>query len=212
MNHIFISYNHQEDSDFSEILQNKLEQEGFTVWRDIAGLRGVDDWRRGIDEAIKKAFALIVVMTPDAKASEYIAYEWAFGWGSGVKIIPLLLKRTLLHPRLESLQYLDFTNRHTRPWNLLLELLREAESSEPVEEEPSPPYKAVQIEDPRKENAYQRMKKALMDENWKYRSIDRLAIKGGVTEHEAIEILRYDSNVIFGRTKFGRKIAKLKKR
>jgi hypothetical protein len=135
VSHIFVSYN-QADSDFSEILHSKIEQAGFVVWRDSSGLRGGDDWRKGIDDAIKGACVLVVVMTPEAKASEYVTYEWAFAWGAGVKVIPLLLKRTQLHPRLESLQYLDFSNRHIRPWDALIALLREAESSSPVREGP----------------------------------------------------------------------------
>ena len=110
MNHIFISHSH-EDIDFAENLHSRLTQAGFTVWRDT-GIRGGEDWRREIDEAIKGAFVLIVMMTPEAKASEYVTYEWAFAWGAGVKVIPILLKTTELHPRLESLQYLDFTNRN----------------------------------------------------------------------------------------------------
>jgi HEAT repeat protein len=67
-----------------------------------------------------------VVMTPKAKESEYVTYEWAFAWGAGVRVIPILLKPTELHPRLEALQYLDFTNRMARPWDKLIEALQEA--------------------------------------------------------------------------------------
>lgn len=133
MNHIFISHSH-EDSDFAEILHDKLTQAGFAVWRDT-GIRGGEDWRREIDQAIQEAFALIVMMTSEAKTSEYVTYEWAFAWGARVKVIPILLKRTALHPRLESLQYLDFTNRNARPWDTLIELLREAQSAKPQDEQ-----------------------------------------------------------------------------
>jgi hypothetical protein len=129
MNQVFISHSH-EDSDFAENLHNKLTQAKFTVWRDT-GIRAGEDWRREIDLAVKESFALVVVMTPEAKASEYVTYEWAFAWGAGVKVIPVLLKTTDLHPRLESLQYLDFTNRGARPWDTLVELLREAELAKP---------------------------------------------------------------------------------
>ncbi len=117
--HIFISYKH-EDSDFAEVLINKLEKAGFKTWVDSDQLHIGEDWRTGIDEAIKNAFALIVIMSPEAKASEYVTYEWAFAWGAGIKVLPVLHKDTPLHPRLEALQHLNFTNRTTRPWNTLL--------------------------------------------------------------------------------------------
>lgn len=176
MAHIFISYNH-EDGDFTEVLRSKLEQTGFIIWTDAA-LRGGEDWRKGIDQAIREAFSLIAVITPEAKASEYVTYEWAFAVGAKVKVIPIMLKRTNLHPRLESLQYLDFTDRQLRPWDELISVLKEAESSKP-EVKMLSDVKKVEIEDNRKNNAYKRMLEGLEDEAWTWRSINRLAVMGG---------------------------------
>ena len=67
MSHIFISHSH-EDGDFTEVLRSKLEQASFVIWTDAA-LRGGEDWRKGIDQAIREAFSLIAVMTPEAKKS-----------------------------------------------------------------------------------------------------------------------------------------------
>jgi len=123
MSHILISHSH-EDSRFTENLCTELSKEGFDVWVDTK-IRASQDWREAIDDAIKRATALIVIITPLSKASEYVTYEWAFAWGAGVTIVPILLEKTELHPRLDSLQYLDFTNRNSQPWDSLVELLRE---------------------------------------------------------------------------------------
>ena len=69
---------------------------------------------------------LALLMTPEAKSSEYVTYEWAFAWGVGIKVIPIMLRATQLHPRLEALQYLDFTNAKSRPWDRLIEEMRAA--------------------------------------------------------------------------------------
>lgn len=130
MSYIFISYNH-DDGDFADNLREKIKEAGFEPWIDIAGLHAGEDWRAEIDQAIKEAAALIVVMTPKAKESEYVTYEWAFAWGAGVKVIPVLLKPTELHPRLETLHYLDFTNRMARPWDKLIEALQKAVDDAP---------------------------------------------------------------------------------
>ena len=126
--HVFISYSHA-NGDFAEILRTRLEGSGFNVWTDEDRLLAGEDWRNGIDKAIRSACALIVVMTPSAKASEYVTYEWAFAWGVGVKVIPILLEPTPLHPRLEVLQYLDFSIRSARPWDKLLALLKEVSAN-----------------------------------------------------------------------------------
>ena len=172
-------------------------------------IRGGEDWRSEIDQAIEAALAVIVVMTPEAKASEYVTYEWAFAWGAKVKVIPVLLKGTQLHPRLESLQYLNFTNRNARPWEELTKVLREAMSSKPKketrgkEEEIGPEIKGDK-------EAYERMMVALRDKSREWRSIARLAIIGGVSEEAALQILRVDPSVVFGKSKkTGSRIVKL---
>lgn len=125
--HLFVSYHHA-DSDFAENLIHRVEKTGFKTWMDSDRLRAGEDWRAEIDRAIKNAFALIVIMTPEAKASEYVTYEWSFAWGANVKVIPVILKPTPLHPRLETLQYLDFTDFKARPWEKLMEVLQHAAS------------------------------------------------------------------------------------
>lgn len=123
MSYVFISCSH-EDIDFAETLRSRLEREGFEVWTYDDRLIAGEDWRAGIDQAIRDALALIVIMSPSAKASEYVTCEWAFAWGVGVKIAPILIRPTNLHPRLESIQYFDFVNRAFRSWDNLFKLIK----------------------------------------------------------------------------------------
>src|SRR2546430_17494855 len=98
MPHVFICYKH-DDGDFAEIVINRIEKAGFATWVDDR-LHAGEDWRAEIDQAIKDAVALIVIMTPEARSSEYVTYEWACAYGAGVKVIPVLYKGKDLHPRL----------------------------------------------------------------------------------------------------------------
>ena len=125
---VFISYQHK-DAEFAENLMHRIKDAGFDSWVDSENLRAGEDWQAGIDQAIKDALALIVIMSPDAQASEYVTYEWSFAWGAGLKVIPVMYKLTQLHPRLKTLQYLDFTNFSTRPWGRLFETLKIAENA-----------------------------------------------------------------------------------
>src|SRR6516225_5984793 len=125
---VFICYQH-EDADFVENLMHRIKVAGFDSWIDSENLRAGENWQVGIDQAIKSASALIVIMTPNAQASEYITYEWSFAWGSGIKVIPVMYKQTQLHPRLQTLQYLDFTSYSTRPWDKLFDALKSASST-----------------------------------------------------------------------------------
>jgi len=102
----FISYD-REDSDFAELVRTRLEKAGHSTAMDVEILSAGDSWRDELDQAIRDSHVLIVIMTPDAEVSEYLAYEWAFALGVGVKIIPLQLKTCTFHPRLEVLQHLN---------------------------------------------------------------------------------------------------------
>lgn len=125
MRNVFVSYCH-EDADFAQILKEELSKAGFGVWKDL-DLRAGDNWRAEIDNAIKQALAVVVVMSARARASEYVAYEWSFALGAGVPVLPLLLKiaPANVHPRLAALQSLDFSNYMLRPWESLARALRE---------------------------------------------------------------------------------------
>lgn len=121
---IFISHDH-DDADFAELLKLQLEKHDIIGWIDRERLKIGQDWRQEIDEGIIASSAVIAIMTPKARKSEYVTYEWAFAWGKGKKIFPLMLKQTQIHPRLESLQYLDFTIRDSRPYGKLISSLKE---------------------------------------------------------------------------------------
>lgn len=118
-NRVFISYSHV-DTDFAENLEEKLRDADFEPWLDHKSLQAGDDWRQGIDEAILSSFAMIVILSPEADQSKYVTYEWAFAFAKNIKIIPVLLKKTQMHPRLDTWQYEDFTHRINRPWDKLI--------------------------------------------------------------------------------------------
>ncbi|MBZ0286703.1 MAG: toll/interleukin-1 receptor domain-containing protein, partial [Anaerolineae bacterium] len=126
MAHVFISYA-PENFEFADLLVRWLERYGFTPWIDSASeeMPAGKDWRQEIDDAIRDAFALIVLMSPDSRSFEYVTYEWTFALGVGVKVIPLIVDATELPPRLKALPHFEFTNRGAYPWHRLLAALNE---------------------------------------------------------------------------------------
>jgi len=71
---VFISHEN-DDGDFAEVLKLKLEKAAIDAWIDVNRLRVGYDWRQEIDDAIRNSSAVIAVMTPLAKESEYVTYE-----------------------------------------------------------------------------------------------------------------------------------------
>lgn len=115
MKHVFVSYA-REDKNFARELTRRLRESNRVPWQDIRNIRGGDNWQITIDHALRNAEALVVVMSPNATVSQYVTYEWAFALGAGVRVIPVIRKRTTLHPRLSSIQYIDFSTRRGTPW------------------------------------------------------------------------------------------------
>ncbi|MBN2303055.1 MAG: HEAT repeat domain-containing protein [Anaerolineae bacterium] len=125
MSHVFISYMSQ-NGEFAAELTRQLEDAGFQVWADNERLRAGDQWREAIDQALADAFAVIVLLTPAAKTSEQIKYEWIYALGSGAEVIPIILEATDLHPRLARLEQLEFGDEAAPSWGKLIRRVQSA--------------------------------------------------------------------------------------
>lgn len=132
MPEIFISYC-RKDADFAEVLRGRLKEAGFSAWIDLEGLQAGEEWGQEIDQAIRNSVALVVLLTPASRRSDYVAYEWAFALGAGVRVIPILWTPTDVPHRLASLQHLDFTDPGSRPWASLLGALEAAAEAMPTQ-------------------------------------------------------------------------------
>lgn len=111
MSHVFISYKHGdfEVSDFLHQLEDTAKSAGITIWRDT-NIRAGENWEIEIDSAIDDCFALLLILSENVTESQYVTYEWTRALISGKPVIPLhLSEKSLLHPRLEKTQYIDFT-------------------------------------------------------------------------------------------------------
>ena len=109
MTQIFISYS-RKDIAFARKLAGDLEKAGYVVWWDITDLRGGDDWVRVIPEAIETSDFVIVVLSPDAAASEWVKKEYTQALSLRKKIIPVMLRTTAVPFALNTINYLDFSS------------------------------------------------------------------------------------------------------
>ena len=125
MHQVFISYK-REQIELAQTIEKLIEAD-FVVWMDKNIPLGTE-WREEIDEEIRNSIALIVIMTLEAKASEYVTYEWSFAYGAGVRVIPVIyVGPDDLHPRLKTLQHV--THDDPQLWDKLMNSLRDAQSS-----------------------------------------------------------------------------------
>jgi len=133
MSLVFLSYS-KADHFFAELTRIKLEEAGISVWIDGGQLRAGNDWRHEIDQGISESFAVILALSADSAASSYVTYEWASAMGKGKPIIPIRLNECQVHPKLEAIQYLDFSVPGSLPWSVLVERVQEIEAENELPE------------------------------------------------------------------------------
>jgi hypothetical protein len=109
MSKIFLSYS-RKDSDFARKLAGDLETAGYDVWWDITDLKGGDDWVRTIPAAIEASQYVIVVLTPNSSASEWVQKEYTQALTLRKKIIPIMLVPSSVPFALNTINFINFAS------------------------------------------------------------------------------------------------------
>jgi hypothetical protein len=127
MSTVFLSYS-KKDYFFAEVAGIRLSEAGIKLWRDQGQLRAGEDWRQGIEKGISDSLAVLVALSANSATSSYVTFEWAYALGKGKAVIPVRLNECSIHPKLEPIQYLDFSIPGALPWESLIERVREIET------------------------------------------------------------------------------------
>jgi hypothetical protein len=112
MPRIFISYS-SKDLDFVRTwLKPLFDELGMPAWCSAMDIRMAADWERQIRAALSQADWFVVVLSPDAQASDWVQAEthWALEHKRG-RVIPIMARGCVpeeLHLKLGTLQYIDF--------------------------------------------------------------------------------------------------------
>lgn len=89
--HIFLSYS-RADSDLMGQVRDGLRTAGLTVWTDETLTPGTPSWKKSIEKAIEDAGALVVLLSPDSKNSEWVERELGYARVCNVQIFPVLCR------------------------------------------------------------------------------------------------------------------------
>ncbi len=90
MSHIFMSYS-RKDVWIMRFIKSYFQSNGLQVWVDEGELApGVPSWQKSIQNAIKEAACLVVLLSPEAAESEWVAKEIEFGKIHDLRIYPIL--------------------------------------------------------------------------------------------------------------------------
>jgi len=118
MNEIFISYA-QEDLTIAKRIISGLRGISPSAWKDIQSQSSEPYILTAIRESLRRSAAVVVLLTPESAASEWINFEVGAAEALGKPIIPILIRgedkdiESLIPESLRGIEWLDA--RHTDP-------------------------------------------------------------------------------------------------
>lgn len=168
MTQVFISYSRR-DIALVEQLAADLKTAGLDVWYDLSGLDGGARWRIEIERAIRESQYVIVVLSPDSVASEWVEREYLFANNLGKEIIPLYYRPCDLPLYYLNVHYIDIQGEN---YKLNLKKLLLALDVESVAKKPSVPESAKSIS--------QKPKKIQTRKKWVWQTIMILIVLAGL--------------------------------
>jgi len=133
---LFISYS-RKDSEFAHRLAGDLRTARYSVWVDVGGLRGGQEWVREIDKAIRTCDAFVLVISPDSMTSKWVSKETLLAISLKKLIVPIMWRETERPVHLVDIQYVDFQGAYDDAMQELYEALSPATFS--PTSNPSPP-------------------------------------------------------------------------
>jgi hypothetical protein len=108
--HVFISYSRRDETIMRRVVKF-LRRQGINVWVDNEELiPGTPIWEEEIEKAIKAALAVVAVMSPDSKDSEWVRREISLADQNRKRIFPVLVQGDedrSITLRLITRQYID---------------------------------------------------------------------------------------------------------
>jgi formylglycine-generating enzyme required for sulfatase activity len=126
MPHIFISYAKKDTRPIAERLFVSINSiEGFSAWMDKS-LEAAESWALQIQEEIDKADLLIVLLSPDvnrrvteAQRRSFVLNEIDYAQQLNKRILPLMVRQTIMPVQIAGLEYIDFTQDEQVGWERL---------------------------------------------------------------------------------------------
>lgn len=126
MSQIFVSYSRSDKAIIDELIK-QLEAAGHVVWVDREGIRGGEQWRLKIVEAIDHSHAFLLALSKNSIASDHVRAEIDLAKESKKPIIPIRLQPVeipaTMRYQLAGIQQIDFSKDYQTGFNDLLETL-----------------------------------------------------------------------------------------
>jgi TIR domain len=107
--HTFISYA-REDAAFALALAERLQARGLTLWVDQWNIGPGADWDKAIDQGLQDCANFLIILSPDAVASNEVRGELRTALNNRKDVVPVLYRPCEIPRPLKNVQYLDISD------------------------------------------------------------------------------------------------------
>lgn len=129
MSHVFVSYS-RKDSETVDHIVARLNKDGLDVWIDREDIKGGELWHESIVEAIDRAYAFVLMLSPSSLASDNVRKEVDVAEGSKRELVPVLLAAVKLplpaklRYQLAGIQWIEYYRNPKAKYRGLVEVLQ----------------------------------------------------------------------------------------
>lgn len=149
---IFMSHS-SNDREFTHGLAERLREAGFRCWVDVNDIPDGSTWMREIEKAVRECGAMIVVMSKDARESEWVERETLLAMDLRKPLFIVRIDDAPLPLHLINRQFSDFRTRPEAALKKLVNALKKAPINAPLPE-PKPSEQAKHSPEPNRLNFF----------------------------------------------------------
>ena len=95
------------------------------VWRDQRSIQPGEEWEPAIEDGLRSARAVILIVSAHSAASPWVTYEYAFAIGAGIPVVALALEDIAQPAPLRRYQWVPFAEALERPERIKAALERQ---------------------------------------------------------------------------------------
>lgn len=121
---IFFSYS-RNDSEFVLQLASDVRAAGGDLWLDQLDIAAGSQWDVEVQNALKRADFLIVVLSPTSVASQNVMDEVSYAIDEGKHVVPVVIADCEIPFRLRRIQHIDFRSKYDEACKTLMHVLND---------------------------------------------------------------------------------------
>lgn len=152
---IFISHAHQ-DAEVAQRLAHDLAAHGYDIWVAPDSIRPGEKWAEAIDRGLDESGIFVVLLSPDAAASDWVKRETyaaiEFEDEGEMQLYPLMLKKCRLPASWRSFQQISLRAGYERGLTALLSVLAPQTRQQPVKDTIEKPRASLRSKPKKREN------------------------------------------------------------